>query len=324
MSFGRKLSSAMKALQAAGVPLANLRPVELHKRVADKLVELGHDPCEIPSRWTIERHLRLLMADTPRSDCTLCTSTNALADGISDSTQDPTTEGHDEMHLSDHRSMREIGSSVRTWHQVVPWDHGIDEVLDPAYLNPNYLAFREGDRIELQASDFSWMAQFLVVSVNRSARTVSTLLTQPPVFLLRSRDRSEIYLVDQFQKAESAFQKAEMKRDEYEARMAVLQSLRDHGRYPSAWLAEKLMQLHRALDAGRLTRQQHHNAEQGLREVIDDAQMDEVCSLVLELTSGAKIKPSRGTTEAQAGSALPEKPSKGMGKPTLVPPTPTA
>jgi hypothetical protein len=62
--------------------------------------------------------------------------------------------------------------AVRTWYQVVPWDHGLDEVLHPDYLNSNYLAFREGDRVELQASDLSWMVAFVIVSVNRNARTV--------------------------------------------------------------------------------------------------------------------------------------------------------
>jgi hypothetical protein len=49
------------------------------------------------------------------------------------------------------------------------------------------------------------------------------------MFLLRSSDRSELYLTDQFQKAEEAFRKSEMCRAEYEERMQVLQSLRDHG-----------------------------------------------------------------------------------------------
>src|SRR4029077_7205599 len=104
----------------------------------------------------------------------------------------------------------------------------------------------------------------LIVSVNRSARTVSALLKEPPTFLLRSSDRSELYLMDAFQKLENDFRDNKIRREEYEARRKGLESLRGRGQYPSAWLADKLTQLNRALDAERLTRQQHDRARQEL------------------------------------------------------------
>jgi hypothetical protein len=186
----------------------------------------------------------------------------------------------DETHFSDHRSMLDITGAVRTWLQICPWDHGLDEVLTPSYLDTNYLAFRQGDRVEIQASDFSWMLGFLIVSVNRSARTVSALLKEPPTFLLRSSDRSELYLMDAFQKLENDFRDNKIRREEYEARRKVLESLRDRGQYPSAWLADKLTQLNRALDAERLTRQQHDRARQELFEVMSADQMDEVNAII--------------------------------------------
>jgi hypothetical protein len=44
--------------------------------------------------------------------------------------------------------MTDITGAARTWVQVVPWDHGLHEVLDPAYLDPRYLIFRKADRVE--------------------------------------------------------------------------------------------------------------------------------------------------------------------------------
>jgi hypothetical protein len=44
------------------------------------------------------------------------------------------------MQFSNHRL--DITGAARTWLQVAPWDHGLDEVLHPKYLPPNHIQFR--------------------------------------------------------------------------------------------------------------------------------------------------------------------------------------
>lgn len=201
------------------------------------------------------------------------------------------------MNSSDPRTMLDSTGSSRPWEQTAPWDHGLDEVLGSGYFDRNYAQFRERDRIEVCASDLSWICGFLVVGKSLSARTVATLLTVPPVFLLQSADRSEIAIVDQLQKAENAYRANKMGQGEYEARRKVLESLRDHGRYPSAWLADKLAELNKALDAKRLTKQQHHNAAEGLFAVMTGDQMDEV--------NGGVDNNSGGGSKAKKGAPAP-------------------
>jgi hypothetical protein len=145
MSMGRKIDEALRALEAEGGLPKSLTTGERNKRIWDKLSELGHKAREHPSRRTLARYLGVLRPT--------CPSPNSILSGNVESNFDP--EKEDQMRYSDHRTMIDITGAARTWVQTVPWDHGIHEVLDPAYLNPNYLAFRQGDRVELQASDFS-------------------------------------------------------------------------------------------------------------------------------------------------------------------------
>lgn len=302
MSFG-KVKEAVRALKAKGLP-PNLNPGQLHKRIYDELVALGYDPrTELPSRRSLDRYLkRLLEADATCAICPTCASTNGAVIGIlaADNSEPPPTNDEDEMRVSNHQSMQSITGCFNTWSQEVPFDHGVDEVLAPGYLHGNYLKFRQGDRVELQPADFSWMVAFLVVSVNRHARTVNTRLTMPPTFLLGSLDRSSGYLTDQFQKAEQDFQAARISRTEFEERHAVLKSLRDDGRWPSAWLAALLQQLNRAYDAGLLSRLQHGNAAQELFSVMDEEQSLEVSAII----NGNKVDLSPAASATLVREAL--------------------
>ena len=308
MSMGARMRTALLVLKDEGVP-SDIGTGELEKRIEGKLIDLGYRRGEIPSHRTFMRHVADLKALLQPADGTLWHFRDGTVIGITDAaTEPPTTEGHDEMQ-SNHQTMIDITGASRTWVQEVPYDHPIDVILGPTYLHGNYLKFRQGDRVELQPADFSWMVGFLVVSVNRHGRTVSTRLQIPPTFLLGSLDRSPNYLIDELHKAEQDFQKGKITRAEFDQRCAVLQSLKDHGKFPSAWLAALLQQLNRALDAKLLTRLQHSNASQELFAVMDEAQMDEVAAIVNKLE--AKAEASSAATEAPAvngGSA--EKPRK--------------
>jgi hypothetical protein len=274
MSFGTKVKYAARVLWPEGKLPPGLRKVERNALIIDKLKELGHDPrTGLPTRWTLNRHLD---RDFPVADaCTLCTSTADAADGITEPDAEH-QEGRLHMKTSNRMTITDVTGAARSWQQEVPWDEGIDDVLHQNYFDTVHLYVRQGDRIELFARDFSWTCAFLVVSVNKTARTVSTLLTQPPMFLLHGADRSEGHIIEQMQQAENDFRQDKMQRAEYEARMAVLQSLHQHKRYPMQWLAAKFMQLARAHEAGRLTRQQHDKAWEELRAVMTDEQQAEV------------------------------------------------
>src|SRR5262245_46803982 len=250
MSFGTKLRAAIAALKTAGLP-PDLRPKELHGRILDELQKQGHKPSELPHPRTIARYLERLEQQQRAEFVTLCHVHPGAADGISDVTTEPPTQD-DDMHQSNSRSMINITGSVRVWHQVVPFDHGIDEILRKDYFDANYLQFQQGDRIELWAGDFSFTVEFLVVAVNRAARSVTTYMTEPPRFLLQGADTSPPFLASELQRIQNELRDNKIGSAEYEGRRDVLMSLRDHGRYPTKWIADKLMQLDRALDGGRL------------------------------------------------------------------------
>jgi hypothetical protein len=177
MSFGKKLAAAAIKLKAEGIS-PGIRTVELEKRIAEKLIEFGSGRGEIPSHRTFLRHLDDLRALLQPADGTLWHFRDDAAGSIS-GTDDAEHQEGKEMEArrfqSDRMSMQDTTGSSRAWLQVVKWDHPLDEVLSSGYLDTHYLAFRQGDKVELQASDFSWMCGFIVVSVNRSARTVNTL-----------------------------------------------------------------------------------------------------------------------------------------------------
>jgi hypothetical protein len=139
MTFGHKITAAVRALQREGKLPANLRTTELEKRVANKLTELGHDPrTELPSRRTLLRHYeryREAVDDTTRPICPLCHVHLGAAAGMVDSEDLESQRGQDDMHQSDRTTMFDIMGAARTWLQVAPWDHPLDEVLAPGYLN---------------------------------------------------------------------------------------------------------------------------------------------------------------------------------------------
>jgi hypothetical protein len=55
---GPKIKAALEALHARGDLPADLRPIELERRVNDWLRGKGYGEAELPSRWAIKRHAR--------------------------------------------------------------------------------------------------------------------------------------------------------------------------------------------------------------------------------------------------------------------------
>src|SRR5690242_5756001 len=170
MSMGAKMRAAFLVLKDEDRLYPGIRTNELEKRLAEKLTELGCGPGEIPSHRTFLRHLDDLRALMQPADGTLCHYRDAATDGMV-AADDPAHEKEQgDMHASNHQTMISTTGYANTWAQSVPWDHPLEEVLAPGYLDGNYLKFKVGDRVELQASDWAWICCFLVVSVNKPAR----------------------------------------------------------------------------------------------------------------------------------------------------------
>jgi hypothetical protein len=56
---GPKIKAALDALQARGDLPADLRPIELERRINDWLRGAGYGESELPTRWSIKRHARV-------------------------------------------------------------------------------------------------------------------------------------------------------------------------------------------------------------------------------------------------------------------------
>jgi hypothetical protein len=57
---GPKIDDALSALRAAGKLPPSLRPSEREERICEWLKRQGYTPKELPTRWSIRRHLETL------------------------------------------------------------------------------------------------------------------------------------------------------------------------------------------------------------------------------------------------------------------------
>jgi hypothetical protein len=195
----------------------------------------------------------------------------------------------------------------------VPLNDPIDAALHPNYLQAcaAKVGFEAGDVIELRSNDLSWRAQLLILSINKIHWTVTTHLLMGPTFLLDPPDRNPTYIVERISALEREFiRDRKVSPGEYPERLRVLVSLRDEQRYPNDWLADKLVQLDRALVAQILTKRQHDAARHELYVLMGEDQAREVKSLAY------------GAAEAPAINGAEK--SKKAAKPILVTPTPPA
>jgi hypothetical protein len=55
---GPKIAEAMRGLEAAGQLPANLRLVEIERRIRDWLLAAGYARGELPNRWAVSRFLK--------------------------------------------------------------------------------------------------------------------------------------------------------------------------------------------------------------------------------------------------------------------------
>jgi hypothetical protein len=193
----------------------------------------------------------------------------------------------------------------------VPLNDPLDAALHPDYLQAcaAKVGFEAGDVIELRGNDLSWRAKLLIVSVNKTQWTVTTHLLMGPTFLLDPPDRSLTYIVERISALERGHREYKVDTGEYPERNRVLISLRDEQRYPNDWIAGKIIELQRALDAQLLTLAQYQAAKHQLFAVMTADQADEVNALV------------SAATEAPTVNGSAEKPKK---KPALVTATPPA
>src|SRR5262245_50602808 len=106
------------------------------------------------------------------------------------------------------------------------------------------------DVIELRPTDLTWRAQLLVLSsIKTGVRSVVTHVLMPPTFLLDPPDRNPSHIVERINALHQDFQDRKVDVADYPQRLRMLECLRDHQRYPSDWLAGKLVELQRAFDA---------------------------------------------------------------------------
>src|SRR5262245_7629233 len=280
MSFGRKVEAAVRALQAEGRLPSTLRPVERNARVIDKLMALGHiSRHELPSRRTLGCYL-----DRAEPECPLCTSTNDAAGGISDVDDPSDDEGENSMEAAP-QALAEITQCVRQWLLTVAHDHSLDQALHPNYLRGlatlNNRTLEPGDVIQLRPVDMSWFAELMVVSVVRAPPSVAAKLIRAPIFLMATADRSQVHIIAQLNDLQNQYSLGKVTQQEYERRSDLLQKLRDGGGcYPTPWIADKLSQLHRALDANLLTPAQHATAQKELLAALNEAQLIELNGLI--------------------------------------------
>jgi hypothetical protein len=54
------IDEALTDLRAAGELLPSLRPIDLYRRIRAVLEAAGYRGRELPSRWTVQRHLTLM------------------------------------------------------------------------------------------------------------------------------------------------------------------------------------------------------------------------------------------------------------------------
>src|SRR5262245_51849673 len=126
MSFGQKMTAALLALKAEGLP-PGVRTNELEKRLDEKLAALGYGRAERPSRRTFLRHLdhlRMLMLQDDVG--TLCHSRN---DVLSDMVAADDHQKDEHMRCAEPRSLSDISLNARRFILTVPYHHGVDEAL---------------------------------------------------------------------------------------------------------------------------------------------------------------------------------------------------
>jgi hypothetical protein len=278
MSFGKKVEDAVRALQAEGRFQDSLRPVERNARVIDKLIALGHiSRHELPSRRTLGRYLDRRLGEP---ECPLCTSTAEVAGGILRADDHSEHEGDQEMQ-AERMALQKLTDKSERYVLTVPLHHPIDAALAPDYLRGfvNYAKLLAGDEIIVRSVDFTWQFELTVIGMSSSAQSVIARLTKPPsFFLLAPGERSALFLADAVTRL--ADEQRQTPVLDYDARRAVLMSVKEQGCYPSIWLADKLTQLRRALEEGLLTRLQHDTAAAELLAVMTENQAVEVSALL--------------------------------------------
>ena len=274
MSMGAKMRTAVLALKAEGRLPPGLGTNELEQLIADKLAEI-YGRGRAPSPRTFYRHLGRVRALT-EDDGSDCHYQRGFVGLISEAVKPADDEDRDMQ--AEPRAFLDITQASYQYLLTIPHDHTIDAALQPDYLRNlvGKVKLAPGDGIELRASDYSWVARMLVISVARATRTVTTKLVMAPTFLLGSADRTQEYLIEQINELEHAKQTLKVSDGEYASRLRTLQSLKEHGCYPTAWLRSTLAELDRAQAAGLLTRSQRDRAAEELSALMTEAQVQEI------------------------------------------------